>query len=160
MSDARAAASPRATLVLGETFAEIRAPLRTLCAEYPGAYWRQLDRDRAYPEAFVTALTEAGYLAALIPEEFGGSGLGMDAGVAILEEIQTAGCNAAACHAQMYTMGTLLKHGSDAQKAAYLPKIASGGAEPPGEGRASIIGLSGKAAATPADLCWRAAPLI
>ena len=126
MSDARAAASPRATLDLGETFAEIRAPLRALCAEYPGAYWRELDRDRAYPEAFVAALTEAGYLAALIPEEFGGSGLGIDAGAAILEEIQKAGCNAAACHAQMYTMGTLLKHGSDAQKAAYLPKIASG----------------------------------
>ena len=126
MSDPRAAAPPRAALDLGETFAEIRGPLRALCAEFPGDYWRDLDRERAYPEAFVAALTEAGYLGALIPEEYGGSGLGIAAGVAILEEIQKAGCNAAACHAQMYTMGTLLKHGSDAQKAAYLPKIASG----------------------------------
>ncbi len=128
MSDARAAESPRATLDLGETFAEIRAPLRALCAEYPGAYWRELDRDRAYPTEFVAALTEAGYLAALIPETYGGSGLGIDAGVAILEEIQKAGCNAAACHAQMYTMGTVLRHGSKAQKDAYLPSMASGAA--------------------------------
>ena len=100
--------------------------MRALCADFPGEYWRRLDRERAYPEEFVAALTEAGFLAALIPEEFGGSGLTMNAAAAIMEEIQASGCNGAACHAQMYTMGTLLRHGSAAQKGRYLPAIARG----------------------------------
>jgi len=100
--------------------------VRALCANYPGAYWRELDAKRAYPEAFVNELTEAGYLAALVPEEFGGSGLPLAAGCAILEEIQKTGCNGAACHAQMYTMGTVLRHGNAAQKQRYLPGIAEG----------------------------------
>ena len=104
----------------------IRDGVRKLCAEFPAAYWRDLDRERAYPTAFVEALTRAGYLAALIPEEFGGSGLPLAAAAAILEEIQHAGANGAACHAQMYIMGTLLRHGSAAQKERYLPAIASG----------------------------------
>lgn len=105
---------------------EIRASVRKLCAEFPGEYWRALDRDRAYPADFVRALTEAGFLAVLIPEAYGGSGLGLSAAAAILEEIHRSGCNGGACHAQMYTMGTVLKHGSEAQKSRYLPKIASG----------------------------------
>jgi acyl-CoA dehydrogenase len=104
---------------------DIREAVRGLCSAFPGAYWRGLEPDR-YPTEFVTALTENGWLAALIPEEYGGSGLGLGAASVILEEICASGCNAGACHAQMYTMGTLLRHGSDAQKAAYLPKIASG----------------------------------
>ena len=104
----------------------IRAAVRALCADFPGEYWRALDRERAYPEKFVTALTKAGFLAALIPEEYGGSGLNMSAAVAIMEEIQASGCNGAACHAQMYTMGTLLRHGSAEQKKHYLPAIARG----------------------------------
>lgn len=110
----------------GETFADIREGVRALCAGFPGEYWCRLDRERAYPAAFVRALTEAGYLAALIPERYGGSGLPLAAGGAILEEIHRAGCNGAACHAQMYTMGTVLRHGSDDQKARWLPGIASG----------------------------------
>src|SRR5215470_6759813 len=106
--------------------AEIRDSVRKLCLEFPGEYWRALDRENAYPTEFVRALTDAGYLAALIPEEYGGSGLPLSAAVAILEEIQRAGCNGAACHAQMYIMGALLRHGSDAQKQRYLPEIASG----------------------------------
>src|SRR5687768_4454885 len=106
--------------------APIRESVRALCADFPGEYWRALDRERAYPTAFVDALTKAGFLAALIPEEYGGSGLSMRAAAAIMEEIQAAGCNGAACHAQMYTMGTVLRHGSDAQKRAYLPAIARG----------------------------------
>jgi acyl-CoA dehydrogenase len=109
-----------------DEFADIRSSVRALCAKFPGEYWRGLDRDRAYPSAFVAALTEAGYLAALIPEEFGGSGLGISAAAAILEEVHAAGGNGAACHAQMYIMGTILRHGNAAQKQAYLPKIASG----------------------------------
>ncbi|MGA0606508.1 acyl-CoA dehydrogenase family protein [Phenylobacterium sp. VNQ135] len=109
-----------------ETFPEIREAVRKLCARFPGSYWRELDRDRAYPTEFVGALTEAGFLSVLIPEEYGGSGLGLKAAVAILEEVHRSGCNGAACHAQMYTMGTVLKHGSEAQKQAYLPGIASG----------------------------------
>jgi acyl-CoA dehydrogenase len=105
---------------------EIRAAVAKLCASYPGEYWRELDRERRYPTAFVRALTEAGYLSCLIPDEFGGSGLGLTAAAAILEEVQASGANGAACHAQMYIMGTLLRHGSDAQKRAYLPKIATG----------------------------------
>jgi acyl-CoA dehydrogenase len=106
--------------------APIREAVRALCANFPGEYWRALDRERAYPEKFVAALTKAGFLAALIPEEYGGSGLTMTAAAAIMEEIQASGCNGAACHAQMYTMGTLLRHGSAEQKKRYLPGIARG----------------------------------
>jgi acyl-CoA dehydrogenase len=106
--------------------APIREAVRALCADFPGPYWRDLDRERAYPKEFVAALTKAGFLATLIPEEYGGSGLTMTAATAIMEEIQASGCNGAACHAQMYTMGTLLRHGSAAQKARYLPAIARG----------------------------------
>jgi alkylation response protein AidB-like acyl-CoA dehydrogenase len=109
-----------------DTYPDIREGVRALCARFPGEYWRQLDRERAYPTEFVRALTEAGYLAALIPEEYGGSGLPVSAAVAILEEVHASGGNGAACHAQMYTMGTILRHGSAAQKQRYLPKIASG----------------------------------
>ena len=107
-------------------YADIREEVAKLCQQYPGEYWRAKDRARAYPTEFVTALAEAGYLAALIPEEFGGAGLPISGAAAILEEIQRQGCNGGACHAQMYIMGTLLRHGSDAQKAAYLPRIATG----------------------------------
>ncbi len=109
-----------------EAIADIRTAVRALCGKFPGEYWRNLDRARAYPAEFVQALTEAGFLAALIPEEFGGSGLSLSAAAAILEEIHASGCNGAACHAQMYTMGTVLRHGSAAQKARYLPGIARG----------------------------------
>jgi acyl-CoA dehydrogenase len=105
----------------------LRDAVRNVCAAFGDAYWRELDRERAYPERFVAALTEAGFLAALIPEEYGGAGLELDAAALILEEINHSGGNAAVCHAQMYTMGTLLRHGSAAQKRAYLPQIASGG---------------------------------
>ena len=105
---------------------DLRSAVRDLCKAFPDSYWRDLDRERAYPDAFVRALTEAGYLAALIPEEYGGSGLGIVEASIILEEINRSGGNAGACHAQMYTMGTLLRHGSEAQKRAFLPKIASG----------------------------------
>ncbi|CAN5605242.1 acyl-CoA dehydrogenase family protein [soil metagenome] len=110
----------------GESFPEIREAVRRLCAQFPGAYWRALDRDRVYPKAFVQALTEAGFLSVLLPEVYGGSGLGLAAATAVLEEIHRSGCNGGACHAQMYTMGALLRHGSEAQKQAYLPKVASG----------------------------------
>ncbi len=109
-----------------EEFADIREGVRALCSKFPGEYWRALDRERAYPTEFVAALTQAGYLAALIPEEFGGSGLPISAACAILEEIHASGGNGAACHAQMYTMGTILRHGNAEQKQEYLPKIASG----------------------------------
>jgi len=109
-----------------EEFADVRDGVRALCAKFPGEYWRALDRDRAYPTEFVSSLTKAGYLAALIPEEYGGSGLNLGAAAAILEEVHASGGNGAACHAQMYTMGTILRHGSDAQKERYLPLIASG----------------------------------
>src|SRR5258707_8019548 len=109
-----------------DDLAQIRESVRALCTKFPGEYWRALDRERAYPTEFVAALTQAGFLAALIPEEYGGSGLSMTAAAAIMEEIQASGCNGAACHAQMYTMGTLLRHGSAAQKARWLPAIASG----------------------------------
>ncbi len=105
---------------------EIRNSVTRLCQDFPGEYWRKCDREQAYPTEFVEALTQAGYLGALVPEEYGGSGLALSAGAAILEEIHRAGCNAGACHAQMYTMGTLLRHGSDAQKEKYLPDIARG----------------------------------
>ena len=109
-----------------EEFADIRDGVRALCAKFPGEYWRALDRERAYPTEFVTALTKAGYLAALIPEQYGGSGLNLAAAAAIMEEIHASGGNGAACHAQMYTMGTILRYGSDTQKERYLPLIASG----------------------------------
>ena len=109
-----------------DDLSDIRASVRALCEQFPGEYWRVLDRERAYPTAFVDALTKAGFLAALIPEEFGGSGLSIRAAAAIMEEVHASGCNGAACHAQMYTMGTLLRHGSAAQKAKYLPAIARG----------------------------------
>ena len=109
-----------------DAYAEIRAEVRKLCLDFPGEYWRDADRRNAYPEEFVQALTSAGYLSALIPEEYGGAGLPLPAAAAILEEIQHAGCNGAACHAQMYIMGTLLRHGHEGQKQRYLPKIASG----------------------------------
>jgi len=111
---------------LGEDFPEIRASVRRICANFPGAYWRDLEAREAYPAEFVKALTEAGYLAALIPEEYGGAGLPLRAAAVILEEIHASGCNAGACHAQMYIMGTLLRHGSAEQKARYLPQIARG----------------------------------
>ena len=109
-----------------EDHTEIRNAVAKLCAQFPGEYWRKLDREMAYPSAFVDALTKAGYLSVLIPDEYDGAGLKLSAATAILEEIHRAGCNAGACHAQMYTMGTLLRHGSDAQKAQWLPKSASG----------------------------------
>ena len=109
-----------------ENYTEIREQVRRLCARYPGEYWRKLDGERAYPAEFVRELTEAGYLSVLIPEDYGGSGLGITAAAAIMEEIQKSGCNGAACHAQMYIMGTVLRHGSEEQKSRYLPGIASG----------------------------------
>jgi acyl-CoA dehydrogenase len=111
---------------LSTPLAEIRAAVAALCTRFPGAYWRQADEARAYPAAFVAALTEGGFLAALIPEEYGGSGLGLAAAAAILEEIQKSGGNGAACHAQMYMMGTLLRHGSAEQKRRTLPALAAG----------------------------------
>ena len=105
---------------------EIRDAVRKLCAEFPGEYWRKLDEVRGYPTEFVHALTEAGYLAVLIPEEYGGAGLGLRAAADILETIQASGCNGGACHAQMYMMGAILRHGSAEQKQRYLPDIASG----------------------------------
>ena len=107
-------------------YTHIREEVAKLCQQYPGDYWRAKDKERAYPTEFVEALSHAGYLAALIPEEYGGAGLPISAAAAILEEIQRQGCNGGACHAQMYIMGTLLRHGSDEQKAKYLPKIATG----------------------------------
>lgn len=109
-----------------QSFPEVREAVRRLCEQFPGEYWRALDRERTYPTEFVKALTEAGFLSVLIPEQYGGSGLGLAAATAVLEEIHRSGCNGGACHAQMYTMGTILRHGSAAQKEAYLPKIATG----------------------------------
>ena len=113
-------------MALEQTYPEIRSAVSALCAQFPGEYWRKLDQGRAYPTAFVQALTTAGYLATLIPQEYGGAGLPLGAGCAVLEEVHRSGGNGAACHAQMYTMGTLLRHGSDEQKQRYLPAIASG----------------------------------
>ena len=109
-----------------EMYEDIRDAVAKLCDDFPGEYWQETDRERAYPTEFVKALTDNGYLSVLIPEEFGGSGLGITAAAAIMEEIHKSGCNGAACHAQMYTMGSVLRHGSDAQKQEYLPKIATG----------------------------------
>jgi alkylation response protein AidB-like acyl-CoA dehydrogenase len=111
---------------LNAGLAEVREGVARVCRQFPGEYWRRCDAAREYPAEFVNALMKEGYLAAMIPEEFGGSGLNLTAAAVILEEIHRSGCNAAACHAQMYTMGTVLRHGSPAQKAAYLPKIADG----------------------------------
>ena len=112
--------------MMSDEYLEIREQVKKLCSQYPGEYWRELDTHRAYPTDFVRALTEAGYLSVLIPEQYGGSGLGITAASVIMEEIQKSGCNGGACHAQMYTMGTVLRHGSDEQKQKYLPAIASG----------------------------------
>ena len=109
-----------------DRFPEIRAAVRSLCDRFAGDYWRKLDEERAYPEAFVDALTQAGWLAALIPQEYGGAGLGVTEASVILEEVNRSGGNSAACHAQMYIMGTILRHGSDEQKRRYLPRIATG----------------------------------
>jgi alkylation response protein AidB-like acyl-CoA dehydrogenase len=109
-----------------DDLAPIREAVRALCANFPGAYWRKLDRERGYPSEFVSALTQEGFLAALIPENYGGSGLTLRAATVVMEEIQATGCSGAACHAQMYTMGTLMRHGSAEQKQRYLPRIASG----------------------------------
>jgi len=109
-----------------EDFVELRESVRKLCEKYPGSYWNDLEDEQAYPKAFITELTEAGFLGALIPEEYGGSGLSVRAAAVILEEINAAGCNASQGHAQMYIMGTLLRHGSEAQKRKYLPEIAAG----------------------------------
>jgi len=107
-------------------YSDLRAAVAKLCARYPGDYWRGLDRDMSYPTDFVEELTKAGWLSVLIPEAYGGAGLPLSAAAAVLEEMQSQGCNGGACHAQMYTMGTLLRHGSEAQKREYLPQIASG----------------------------------
>jgi acyl-CoA dehydrogenase len=111
---------------LGEDYPEIRASVRRICADFPGSYWRDLDEKEAYPSDFVQAMTDAGYLSALIPEDYGGAGLPLRAAGVVLEEIHACGGNAGATHAQMYTMGTVLRHGSAAQKSLYLPQIASG----------------------------------
>ena len=109
-----------------DPYDDIREAIAKLCAQFPGSYWRALDREMGYPTEFVTVLTQAGWLGALIPEEYGGSGLPLSAGAAILEDIPKSGGNAGASHAQMYTMGTLLRYGSDSQKQQYLPAIAEG----------------------------------
>jgi len=113
-------------LTLGESYPEIRDLVRRICSDFPGSYWRKLDSEQAYPAEFVDALTKAGLLGALIPEEYGGLGLPLSAAAATLEEIHACGCNAGSCHAQMYIMGTLLRHGSPEQKKKYLPGIAAG----------------------------------
>ena len=118
--------SEQVALPLGEDHADIREAVRRICEKFPGAYWRDLEAREAYPTEFVTALTQSGFLGALIPEEYGGSGLPLRAASVILEEVHASGCDAAACHAQMYIMGTVLRHGSGEQKRRYLPKIASG----------------------------------
>ncbi|MGL4812506.1 MAG: acyl-CoA dehydrogenase family protein, partial [Beijerinckiaceae bacterium] len=109
-----------------DLFPDIRDAVRALCAAFPAEYHRKIDEARGYPEEFVDALTKAGWMAALIPEEYGGSGLGLTEATVIMEEINRSGGNSGACHGQMYNMGTLIRHGSDAQKKFYLPKIASG----------------------------------
>lgn len=115
-----------ASIALGEDHADIRDAVRQLCARFPGEYWRRLEQAEAYPTEFVAALTDSGFLGALIPEEYGGTGLPLRAASVILTEIHAAGCNAGACHAQMYIMGTILRHGSAEQKQRYLPGIAAG----------------------------------
>ncbi|MFO1035289.1 MAG: acyl-CoA dehydrogenase family protein [Geminicoccaceae bacterium] len=124
------------------TAGQIREAIRAICARFPAPYWRDLDRTRSYPTAFVQALTESGWLACLVPEEYGGSGLGISAAATVLKEIHAAGANGAACHAQMYIMGTLLRHGTPEQKAEWLPRIASG------ELRLQAFGVTEPAAGT------------
>lgn len=114
------------TMELGEDYPEIRRAVARICEDFPGEYWRKLDEERGYPEEFVSTLTREGWLAALIPEDFGGAGLPLRAAAVILETIHASGCNAGACHAQMYVMGTLLRHGSEVQKKTFLPGIAAG----------------------------------
>ena len=126
MPDSAALAADEPNMPLGQTYPEIREAVAKLCEGFPGAYWREKDQVRGYPTEFVQALTAAGFLGVLIPEEYGGSGLPISAGAAILETIHKSGCSGAACHAQMYTMGTVLRHGSEEQKREYLPKIATG----------------------------------
>jgi acyl-CoA dehydrogenase len=128
MSTHQASAADQAgvSIPLGEDYPDIRESVRRICQDFPGKYWRDLEAQEAYPSEFVQAMTDAGYLAALIPEEYGGAGLPLRAASIILEEIHAKGCSAAAAHAQMYIMGTLLRHGSPEQKRRYLPKIASG----------------------------------
>jgi alkylation response protein AidB-like acyl-CoA dehydrogenase len=124
MLDSPSVESP--SVLLGEDYPDIREAVRAICANYPGSYWREKERTEDYPEEFVQELTKSGFLGALIPEEYGGSGLPLRAACVILEEIHASGCNAGACHAQMYIMGTLLRHGSDEQKDRWLPGIADG----------------------------------
>jgi acyl-CoA dehydrogenase len=126
MVEIRGESGEPTVMALGEDYPEIRESVRAICEGFPGSYWRELEDRQGYPEEFVKALTDAGYLAALIPEEYGGSGLPLRAAAVILEEIHASGCSAGACHAQMYIMGTLLRHGSAQQKQAYLPEIAAG----------------------------------
>ncbi|WP_159911678.1 acyl-CoA dehydrogenase family protein [Pantoea sp. 18069] len=121
-----AAVAPPVSMQLGEDFSDIRDAVRRVCVDFPDEYWLNLDENEAYPTDFIKALTQAGFLAALIPEEYGGSGLPLRAAAVIMEEVCAAGCHAAAGHAQMYIMGTVLRHGSEAQKRKYLPQIASG----------------------------------
>ena len=116
----------KTTIPTPDAYQDMREALRGLLAGFDSAYWQKVDHERGYPDAFVTALTEAGWLAALIPSEYGGSGLGLTEASVIMEEINFGGGNAGACHGQMYNMGTLLRHGSEAQKNLYLPQIASG----------------------------------
>ena len=113
-------------MALGEDYPELRESVRKICERYPGAYWRKLEAEQAYPTEFITELTQSGFLASLIPEEYGGSGLPLRAAAVILEQINASGCTASQGHAQMYIMGTVLRHGSEEQKRRYLPKIASG----------------------------------
>ena len=137
INNGRAEISDERATPTSADLAPIREAVRALCADFPGEYWRTLDRERAYPTEFVAALTKAGFLAALIPEEYGGSGLTMSAAAAIMEEIHASGCNGAACHAQMYTMGTVLRHGSAAQKAALSARRS-----PSGELRLQAFGVT------------------
>ena len=113
-------------LIIDEDYADIRTQVARICEGFPGAYWQELDEKAEYPHSFVDALTQSGYLGALIPEAYGGAGLPLRAASVILETIHANGCSAAACHAQMYTMGTVLRYGSEEQKSRYLPKIATG----------------------------------
>ena len=113
-------------VALGDDYPELRESVHKICERYPGEYWRKLEAEQAYPTKFITELTKGGFLASLIPEEYGGSGLPLRAAAVILEEINASGCTASQGHAQMYIMGTVLRHGNEEQKRRYLPKIASG----------------------------------
>ena len=151
---------------LSEEQQAIRSAVRDLCKRYPGSYWRDLDQRRAYPEAFVQELTRGGWLAALIPKEYGGAGLGVTEGSIILEEINRSGGNAAACHAQMYIMGALLRHGNEAQKQRFLPGIADGSlrlqafgvTEPNAGSDTTATSAASKFRPTRRPRCWRSQP--